>query len=466
MTVDSKDGALIQQEREGGRAARAAWYTDSQRPVEMRGGSMRVPDQLLGRTATACLALTLLLVGPPPAVAQFPMPIGPELRVNTYTTGVQDRPSVAAYQNDFVVVWESGGQDGDQSGIFGQRYDGFDATPLGTEFRVNSYTTGAQHAASAGSKWGQSFVIAWQSDGQDGDLGSIYAQRLSAGGVPLGGEFRVNSYTTSSQATPAVAADSAGKFVVVWASLGQDGSGYGIFGQRYGAGGMPLGAEFRVNTYTTGFQGNPVVGMTDEGHFVVAWEGESAGEDGFGILAQRYVNDGTPLGGEFRVNNFTTGDQRYPSVDCGGGQFAVVWQSEGQDGSGYGIYNRVFNLGSGAPGPEFRVNAFTTGSQTHPSVASNLWLNCGMTWSDEGQDPQGGIFAVSPYGCFPNGFSPTHVNTYTTGAQTGPVIAAGGPDYLLAVWTSEQDSDGSVGVYAQLLNPGWLPVELQDFTVE
>jgi len=427
---------------------------------------MRVPVPALGATATAGLAVTALLLGPPAALAQFFRPWGPELRVNTYTTGTQHHPSVAAYQNDFVVVWESDGQDGDQSGIFAQRYDGFVANmPLGTEFRVNSYTTGAQRAASAGSKWGESFVIAWQSDGQDGDLGSIYAQRLSAGGMPLGGEFRVNSYTTSSQVAPAVGAASVGSFVVVWASLGQDGSGYGIFGQRYSSSGAPLGGEFQVNTYTTGFQGNPVVGMTSEGYFVVAWEGESAGEDGFGIFAQRYLNEGTPLGGEFRVNDFNTGNQRYPSVASDAGKFVVTWQSEGQDQSGYGIYARRFDLGSGVPiGPEFKVNNFTTGSQTHPSVASNLWFNCGITWSDEVQDPQGGIFAISPYGCV--GGANGHVNTYTTGAQSDPAIAAGGFDYLFVTWTSEQDSDGSVGVYAQLLNPGWLPVELQDFKVE
>jgi len=167
----------------------------------------------------------------------------------------------------------------------------------------------------------------------------------------------------------------------------------------------------------------------------------------------------------FRVNDFTTGHQRYPSVAADSDKFVVTWQSEGQDGSGYGIYARRFKLGDGSPiGAMFQVNTFTTGSQVHPSVSSNLWMNCGITWTDEVQDPQGGIFAISPYGCV--GGVNAHVNTTTTGAQTGPAIAAGGFDYLFAAWTSEQDPDGSLGVYAQLLNPGWLPVELHDFTVE
>jgi hypothetical protein len=427
---------------------------------------MRGHDSLRRRNATAYLAFTLFLVGPPATLAQWPMPIGPELRVNTYTTGVQRHPSVATPSNRFIVVWESEGQDGDQGGIFGQLLEDDFATPLGNEFRVNSYTTGAQHAASVGSKFSPVFVVAWQSDGQDGDAGGIIARRYTSGGLPLGGEFQVNAYTTAAQIAPVAAMDNAGAFVVVWASLGQDGSGYGVFGQRYASDGTPLGGEFRVNTYTTGFQGHPAVDMTPEGHFVVAWEGESATEVGLGIFAQRYVNDGAPLGGEFRVNSFTTGHQRYPSVAADADRFDVAWQSEGQDGSGYGIYNRNFNLGSGLPiDPEFLVNDSTTGSQTHPSVASNWFMNCGITWTDEVQDPQGGIFGVSPYGCGGGG-AETHINTTTAGAQGRPALTAGGFDYLFAAWTSEQDPDGSLGVYAQLLNPGWLPVELQDFTVE
>jgi hypothetical protein len=52
-------------------------------------------------------------------------------------------------------------------------------------------------------------------------------------GEPLGPEFRVNTYTTYNQYVSSVAADSSGRFVVVWQSP-QDGSGYGIFGQRFG----------------------------------------------------------------------------------------------------------------------------------------------------------------------------------------------------------------------------------------
>ena len=51
-------------------------------------------------------------------------------------------------------------------------------------------------------------------------------------GDPLGPEFRVNTYTTSYQGNPAVSSIPSGNFVVVWMSY-EDGSFGGIFGQRY-----------------------------------------------------------------------------------------------------------------------------------------------------------------------------------------------------------------------------------------
>jgi hypothetical protein len=47
---------------------------------------------------------------------------GGEIRVNAYTTGIQRSPAVAALApGQFVVVWQSNGQDGDNYGVFGQR---------------------------------------------------------------------------------------------------------------------------------------------------------------------------------------------------------------------------------------------------------------------------------------------------------------------------------------------------------
>ena len=96
------------------------------------------------------------------------------------------------------------------------------------------------------------FVITWQSNQQDGPGTGwdVYAQRYNAAGSALGGEFRVNTTTAQDQINPSVAVDGAGDFVIAWQSQGQDGGGWGVYAQRYDATGAALGGEFRVNTTT------------------------------------------------------------------------------------------------------------------------------------------------------------------------------------------------------------------------
>src|SRR4029453_14621861 len=184
-------------------------------------------------------------------------------------------------------------------------------------------------------------------------------------GIPLGPEFRVNTYTTGEQDTAAISADASGNFVVVWRSDGGDGSGFALFGQRYASSGVPLGPEFRVNTYTPGNQENPSIASDASGNFVVVWESPDGPFDG--TSAQRYPRSGVALGPEFRVNaTTTTGSQTIPSVATDPlGNFVVVWLNTGPN---YGIAGQRF-ASSGAPlGPEFRVNTFTPGANA-PSVA-------------------------------------------------------------------------------------------------
>ena len=189
-----------------------------------------------------------------------------------------ERPRVASdAAGDFVVVWRSlrpGRQRLRHLRPAVQR----SASPRGASSRSTPTTTGDQFAPAVAMDAAGDFVVAWNSDAsQDGSNYGVYAQRYNAAGVAQGGEFQVNTYTTSSQACPAVAMDAAGDFVVAWQSYGQDGSGYGVYAQRYNAAGTAQGSEFRVNTYTTNAQRFPTVAMDAAGDFVVAWAARRPG---------------------------------------------------------------------------------------------------------------------------------------------------------------------------------------------
>ena len=67
--------------------------------------------------------------------------------------------------------------------------------------------------------------------------------------------IRANTFTPNHQTLSSIAADAAGNFIVIWKSR-QDGSGEGIFAQRFDGDDNPVGAEYLVNTYTTALNGS------------------------------------------------------------------------------------------------------------------------------------------------------------------------------------------------------------------
>ena len=101
------------------------------------------------------------------------------------------------------------------------------------------------------------FVVVWQSAAQDGDSTGIFGQRFNSGAEKLGVEFPINDYTTSTQREVSVAFEPDGGFVAVWSSFGEDGNDYAVAAQRFDRTGGHNGPEFVLNTSTTGAQLEP-----------------------------------------------------------------------------------------------------------------------------------------------------------------------------------------------------------------
>jgi len=390
-----------------------------------------------------------------PAFAKTPA--GGEFRVNTFTTGSQLTPAIALdADGDFVVVWQSSGQDpGGSTGVYAQRYNAA-GVPQGGEFRVNTYTTGHQGGPDIAMDADGDFVITWRGFGQPGDSYDIYAQRYSAAGVAQGSEFLVNTYTTGYQDGPAIAMDADGDFVVSWLSRGgQDTSGLGVYAQRFNAAGVPQGGEFQVNSFTTGDQKFPAIAMDADGDFVVSWHSDGQDSSGEGIYAQRYNASGVAQGGEFQVNTFTTNNQRFAAIAMDAdGDFVVSWFSYGQDGSGNGIYAQRYNAAGLAQGSEFQVNTFTTSNQVRPAIAMDSDGDFVVSWEAGGADGDSFGTAAQRYnaaGVAQGG--EVQVNTFTTSAQSVPAVGIDADGDFVVSWQSAgQDDPASAfanGIYAQ-----------------
>lgn len=259
-------------------------------------------------------------------------PVAGQFQVNTFTPYRQYRSDIGFDANgDFVIAWSSAVDNDENYEIVARRYDSA-GNPLSGEIQVNAFTTGEQRQPSLAVAAGGEFVVAWQSSGQDGSSLASIGRRFDSAGNPLGGEFQLNTYTTSIQERPEIAMDAAGNLTAIWVSSGQDGDRRGVFAQQFDAAANPTGTEFQVNTYTPldqgyGFRG-PDIAMDDNGNFTVVWADDGGfsgnGQDGSksGVYAQRYegnLSDPTLVG-------------HWP-LDEGAGTTAADTSSNGLNGS-------------------------------------------------------------------------------------------------------------------------------------
>jgi hypothetical protein len=177
----------------------------------------------------------------------------------------------------------------------------------------------------------EGFIVVWESygsPGDDGSLSSIQARIFDSDGVPVGGQFQVNTYTSGFQSMPAVATLADGSFVVVWqsdGSLGDDNSLTSIQARRFGNDAQPVGPEFQVNNEIMGFQYEAAVAAQDDGGFVVAWTDQQISDAD--IAARQFDATATPIADQFRVNTNTAGSQTSPSVATSGKVFMVAWEA-------------------------------------------------------------------------------------------------------------------------------------------
>lgn len=433
-------------------------------------------DRLSRLLAFGCSSL-LVLFGRD-ALAQAPQPQGGEIPVNAYTTQDQSLAAVgAAGDGSFVVVWmdtalpATASQDGSGAGVYGRRFSASGVAQSPVDFQVNVFEANSQFEPAVAVAQAGQFVVSWTSEYQtDSSFGlDVWARLYNASGGAQTGEFRVNTQTNSIQRSSSLAVDSSGNFVVVWMSRFQDGSGEGIYGQRFNNAGIRQGTtEFPVNTTTLFDQVDPAVAMDADGDFVVVWASNSQDGSGDGIYARRYNSSGQAAPeGELPINQATLGNQILPAVAMdAAGNFVVAWEnlSSAGDGSGSSIYARLFNSNGVALTNEFLVNTTTTTNhQSHPSVAAQPTGGFVITWdsivtaTDQEVYARRYSTAGTPLG------SEVLVNTTLPGAQQFPAIAVSTGQAVIA-WHARQDG-AEFGIVARRLTlPGPQPAGTLQFS--
>jgi hypothetical protein len=378
-----------------------------------------------------------------PPLPTTPIPLTDAFKVNTWVLGGQSLPSTAVLSDgSFVVTWETNYADGSVMGIAGQRF-AMDGTPVGTEFLVNSFTNGDQRHPAVAALADGGYVITWHSQVQDGGGWGVFAQRYTASGAKAGSELQVNTYTNSDQQDPTVVGLSDGSFIIAWESLGQDGAGAGIYGQRYSTSGSAIGTEFKINSYTPNEQNHVDLTALANGGFLAVWQSQAQDGYGGGIYAQSYGADGSTVGGEFKIST-AVANQQYPDVaKLADGRLVVTWQSHNQDGSAFGIYGQLLNADGTLVGGEFRANTFTTGDQRKPSVAALSDGGFIVTWESEKQIGSSWDIFGQRYGADGTRIGNEFLINTTTVQEQWNTSVTGLPNGTFVVTWQDSEIDGS-----------------------
>jgi hypothetical protein len=155
--------------------------------------------------------------------------------------------------------------------------------------------------------------------------------------------------------------------------------------------------ETLVNTNTTdSTQQNCAVAMDTSGRYVVVWESEHEDGDGFGIFAKIYNEDHTVRVPDFEITTASddrVNDQRFPDVAMtADGTWCVTWQSQEDEGW------------------------------------STVWLE----WRTQGWDVYRRVYTIDGTAVS----SRSRVNSSTARNQMHPAIAAGDNRFVIT-WTSE-----------------------------
>jgi hypothetical protein len=371
------------------------------------------------------------------------VPVGGESALSGALPGDQVHPAVNFTTNGGFVVWEDNWIDGKGLGIGAMRLQN-DLTGTGVPFRVDSVTTGDQEAGQVSVLNDGGAAFAWQS----GPRGRqhIFVRFLSSSNNWETGDVMVNSATNKFQTTPVIATLLNGNVALVYVSVNQAGNGSmaDVYLQMFAPDGSRIGGETLVNQFTANNQRTPAIAPLADGKLAIAWVSEqqrwtdaSNGVPSVDVFARIFDSAGNALGNEFLVNLASTVCAAPDVAPSPDGGFLATWMEKdlAVKNNGWDISARRFSSGW-VGGNETRVNTQLYGDQYAPKIR-----RAGSTyldvWTSIGQDgSREGVFARYLNDDASTSGQDFQVNSTTYGSQMHQALGTDGAGRFLTVWTS------------------------------
>jgi serralysin len=336
-----------------------------------------------------------------------------------FAPGVSYEPSVAAFNEGFIVLWTSETFWPTSShAIYAQRYDD-EGEPVGSNIVIADSDELAMDDARL-LPVGDGFVVAW-SEQQRGDgayESQAYVRLFDAEGKPNGQPIALDPEASSPYTTaedPVIAALENG-FAVFWErefDTPKEGDGdVDIYMQRFDVSGERLGEPELVNTIRKGDQLGAEVTRLENGTVVVTWTSMTYKNDTLvtgDIYMRRYSPDGRSLDKkEVKVNTSKdiNGEPSVAALKSGG--YVVTWATseEHENRTESVLYAQVFDANGKKVGGEIIVAR--DDSNLFPSVVGTADGGFQILW-EESEFEDGYVT--------PDSFSEIHSQRYDANGQ-------------------------------------------------
>jgi hypothetical protein len=269
-----------------------------------------------------------------------------ETFVTVANSGEQTDPSLAVLRHGTVAVaWTDYLLDGDVKGLSARIY-----SPAGdalTEpFRLNQFRDGNQYGARLQALPNGGFAAVWVSDQQQDEKSiDIIARLFNSVGQPLTNEVVVSQKGISANPVLGIAGD---RLVIVWeqVDLKNKKTRWDVSLRVFNLGLNPLAEQVKANKQLEGDQFAPRLQGDDSGALLV-WN--SLGQDGSreAVMGRFISESGLFIDSEFQVNTRTFAGQLQPNVSTdAAGKWLVTWSTPRRGDFGMDVVGQRFQIES------------------------------------------------------------------------------------------------------------------------
>jgi hypothetical protein len=215
----------------------------------------------------------------------------------------------------------------------------------------------------------------------------IYAARMSSTGVVVDLTGFAVSTADRDQLVPVIAANNAGRFLVVWQDQRKGSAGWDIWGAVISTAGAVVVPEFPISTATRAQQRPAIAYSPTNQVFLVVWADTRGGPGTSDIYGARVTAAGSVLDASGVAISTASRGQLEPRVEFGASRFLVVWRDQRTDqGNIYAARVRAPATGAVVDDPAGIAIGVATSKQYQPDVAyqqNGANAAFALVWTDE-----------------------------------------------------------------------------------